>query len=37
MGYQIEVAFDMRVVGSVTQIKSELVKRLKKIIVKCIM
>lgn len=30
MGYQIEVAFDMRVVGSVTQIKSELVKKAEK-------
>lgn len=30
MGYQIEVAFDMRVVGSDTQIKSELVKKAEK-------
>jgi hypothetical protein len=30
MGYQIEVAFDMRVVGSVTQIKKELVNKAEK-------
>ena len=30
MGYQIEVAFDMRVVGSMTSLSEELVRKAEK-------